>query len=587
MSASASAPGCVELQPFGRVTSFPDDRNGLAADEQGEAIKAKPPRQWWAPIRALRHLAVRRRVLRDEALISHRRLMRVIIVGAMIGGPLAMGFGLFVVESAEEDWVRRESLELISATRAREAEVNSVLDALDQSQAPPCSLPDLANLRAIVLGSAIITDIVRKNHGRFACSAVYGFTDIDIPALAKPGFMLKSDQIIWRYAELPGVPGHKFIIVGHNNAFVIVRPSPISPTHAPDYLSLSRFFVNLSSGQILWFAGKPISVPSALLTDGHNFWYDGSYNAVACATDRMMCLVLQAPFSAMFRKNAAPFEIFGLAGGLTGSAASLSLLTWLNQRRSLESRLRRAVRDGDLVMHYQPIFDVGMKQVVGAEALMRWPVSTGVAIGPDAFIPIAEESGMIGEITCYAIRRVGEELGPLLRLRPDFLVSINIAADDFGDERFHAALAQHIIGAGISPSQIALELTERRSAEVQTASAAISDLRRAGYRIYIDDFGTGFSSLTYLSDLTIDAIKLDKSFTSTVNTGASRARLVPPILEMANDIGVPVIVEGVETSLQAAYFRACGVRRMQGTLFGQPVVAAELISSVHSDTVPA
>jgi sensor c-di-GMP phosphodiesterase-like protein len=551
------------------------------------ASPRKPLRAWWGSSGTLSRLAGRTRMLRDQVSLSHRKMMRIVIAGAVGGGLLALSFGVSVVERSEEDGVRREALALISAVRAREAEVSGVLVALDRLQNSPCSIADLTKLRAIVLGSTIILDIVRRDHGRLACSAVYGNTDIAIPALAQPGVRLSSDQTIWRYANLPSVPGHKFIIVGHNEAFVIVRPSGTPPDFAPEHLNLSRFFVDSSSGQISWFAGKPVSVPSALLKDGSRFWHAGSYVTVACATDRMMCLALQAPWLAMFKRNAAPFEFFVLAGGLTGSAASLSILTWLGQRRSIQYRLRKAVQDGELVLHYQPIFDVRIGEIVAAEALMRWPVGTGVCIGPDEFIPIAEESGMIGDITCLAIRRVSEELGAMLRLRPSFLVSINIAADDFGDKRFHAALAKYIVAAGISPSQIALELTERRSAEVEAASTAIRHLRRAGYKIYIDDFGTGYSSLTYLSDLTIDAIKLDRSFTSTVNTGVARARLVTPILEMAKDTGVPVIVEGVETSYQETYFRERGVLRMQGTLFGKPVEAARLMTSIHNGTLPA
>jgi sensor c-di-GMP phosphodiesterase-like protein len=475
------------------------------------------------------------------------------------------------------DWVRMEARGLIAAVRAREAEVNRVIKNIDTLQTLPCSPPDLAELRTMVLRSTIVIDIVRRQTGRLACSAVYGVTNITIPVLATPGVALNADQRVWRYAELPQLPGHKFIIVGHGDAFIIVRPSASPPDLAPNHLSLSRFFVNESTRQISWFAGKPIDVPPALLQDGKDFWHKGSYFSVACSNDRMMCLVLQAPWAEMLWKNLAPFEIFGLTGGLAGSAASLSLLAWLRQRRSIRRLLRTALRNGELALHYQPIMDVGNREMVGAEALMRWPVDTGIPMGPDEFIPIAEDSGIITELTCFAIRRVSEELGWLLRLRPDFLLSINIVADDLGDERFHEALAKYIPGTGISPSQIALELTERRSAEVESANAVIIHLRQAGYKIYIDDFGTGFSSLTYLSDLTIDAIKIDKSFTSAVNTDAVRARLVPPILEMAKDIGVPVIAEGVETEIEAAYFRNHGVTRMQGRLFSRPVEAGDLL----------
>ncbi len=529
---------------------------------------------------ALSRIAARWRRLRNGVTTGRGTLTRVILAGAVIGGPLALGLGILVVARAEKDRVYNAAQRMITVVRTREADVTAALVALDRSPAVPCSAADLTKLRTIVIGSNIVQDIVRRDHGRLACSALFGVADISIPAVAVPGFVLNPEQTIWRHADLPVAPGHKFIIVGHRDAFVIVIPNNIPPDLTPGYFRISRFFINRASRNLQWLAGEPVDVPAAALQDGRTFWHQGSYVAVACATDRMMCLVLQASWSAMLRRNAAPFEIFGLAGALTGSAGSLSLLMWLQRRRSIRHRLQRALFDGALVMHYQPILNVETQQVVGAEALMRWPAKSGEAIGPDEFIPVAEKGGMIGDITCFAIRRVGEEIGALLRVNPNFIVSINIVADDLDDARFHAALHTHIAGAGIPPAQIALELTERRSSEVEAANAVINQLRRIGYKIYIDDFGTGFSSLTYLSDLVVDAIKLDKSFTSTVNTEVVRARLVPPILDMAKDIGVPVIVEGVETGYQAEYFRTYGITCMQGWLFGRPVDAAELLRRV-------
>jgi len=583
MSASAYQHGVAEIRHATRISA---EANAPAADRQKPSRQGKPLLPSWRAFRIWLHVAERRLTKRRDLSFSHGKLVRVVIAGAIIGSPLTLAFGVLIVLKAEKAWVRNEAQALIATVRTREAEVTGVLAALDRLQAAPCSPADLASLRAIVLRSTIIIDIVRRDHGRLACSAMYGAADISIPAMAKPGVVLTPDQTIWRNAELPAVPGHNVTIVGHNTAFVIVRPNPTPPEYAPDYLSVSRFFVSTSGPTLSWFSGKPIKVKPGLLRDGNSFWHQRSYLAVACATDRMMCLVVKAQWSAMLRKNEWPFEIFGLAGGLTGSAGSLMLLTWLHKRGTVLYRLRRALTGGELIMHYQLIVDVRLNQMVAAEALMRWPVETGIAVGPDEFIPIAEEGGMIGELTRFAIRRVGEDLGPMLRLRPHFIVSINIVADDLADEQFHAALDKHILGAGISPSQIALELTERRSAVVEPTNAAIRRLRGAGYKIYIDDFGTGFSSLSYLSDLAVDAIKLDKSFTSTVNTRAVRARLVPPILDMAKDIGVPVIAEGVENPYQAAYFRNHGVVRMQGGLFGRPMEAADLLALTRRGAAP-
>jgi sensor c-di-GMP phosphodiesterase-like protein len=232
-------------------------------------------------------------------------------------------------------------------------------------------------------------------------------------------------------------------------------------------------------------------------------------------------------------------------------------------------------------MLYQPIVNIATGEIFGVEALMRWPVKAGEPISPDEFIPVAESFGIIGELTRVAIRAVSQDLGNFLRSHPNFTASINIVASDLYDKSFHETLYTYLESQEIAPTQIALELTERRAAQVEAADVVIKQLRRLGYKVYIDDFGTGYSSLNYLSDLSIDAIKLDKSFTSAVGTDAARARLIRPIMDMARDIGVKVIVEGVETDEQAALFREYGAWAIQGWLVGKAVYATEVISRVE------
>jgi sensor c-di-GMP phosphodiesterase-like protein len=230
---------------------------------------------------------------------------------------------------------------------------------------------------------------------------------------------------------------------------------------------------------------------------------------------------------------------------------------------------------------YQAVYDAASGKIVAAEALMRWSIGKGASIGPDQFIPAAEEGGLVGELTRFALETVGRDFQGMLKAKPEFRISVNIVSDDLDDPLFHEALATHIQARGISPTQIALELTERRAAQVEAAAVILESLRKIGYKIFLDDFGTGYSSISYLSSLSIDAIKLDRSFTNTVDSGSTRARLVPPILEMAKEVGVPVIVEGVETDSQARFFISHQVTLMQGWLFGHPVSGRELIAAVH------
>ena len=515
--------------------------------------------------------------LRGSIALTGHTLMRVILVGALVGGPLAIVLGVVLVVHTKQEQMKTLAQGVIESAAARDSEITAAFSALDRLNDPPCQDADLRDLRSLMIGSTIIQDIARWDHGVPICSAVYGTHVGAIPALAEPGYVLSREQTVWRNVTLPEVPGHKFLLVRHRSFILVVRPGASTPYFGDQYLSISRFFVNHETGQVSWFMGSPIDIPAGHLHSGAAFWERGRYVTLACVGDHEICLALSTYWADILRGNAMPFVMFALAGGLIGSAASVMTMVWRHQRRSLYRRLQQAMLRGDLVMVYQPIVAAGSRALIGAEALMRWTERSGVEISPDVFIPVAEEGGLIGDLTCFAIRSVSRELGDLLRGNPDFRVSINIVADDLEDPRFHDALSVHIDGAGIPPGQIALELTERRAAQVEAADVVINKLRGRGFRIYIDDFGTGYSSLTYLSDLSVDAIKLDKSFTKTVDTSAARSRLVPPIMDMAREIGVPVIVEGVETEFQAAYFARCGASLMQGWLFGRPVGAGELV----------
>jgi sensor c-di-GMP phosphodiesterase-like protein len=158
-------------------------------------------------------------------------------------------------------------------------------------------------------------------------------------------------------------------------------------------------------------------------------------------------------------------------------------------------------------------------------------------------------------------------------------VTINISAADLRDPRFFSHLEQCLRRAGIPAPALGFELTEHSTALQDEARAAIARLRAAGHVVYLDDFGTGYSSLAYLHDLHADAIKIDRTFTQTIGTGAVTASVVPQILDMACRLDLRVIVEGIETAEQAAYFReACAGVLGQGFLLGMPLPAHDFLA---------
>ena len=270
----------------------------------------------------------------------------------------------------------------------------------------------------------------------------------------------------------------------------------------------------------------------------------------------------------------------GILAGLV-LAASVYFIT--RQQIGLRGQLRSALRrDKELYLVYQPVVDMASGRWVGAEALIRWRRPNGESVSPSVFVPMAEHTQLMGQLTRKVITLAARDAADLLKARPDFVLSINFAATDLYD----AGLAQHLAGVmhehGLQPSSLVIEATERTFIDAEQSRAAIQRLRALGHRVAIDDFGTGYSSLSYLTRLEVDTIKIDRSFVETIGTGAVTAHVVSHIIEMAKSLQLHMVAEGVETEAQATYLREHGVQLAQGWLYAQAMGIEELVQRMDA-----
>lgn len=253
----------------------------------------------------------------------------------------------------------------------------------------------------------------------------------------------------------------------------------------------------------------------------------------------------------------APFSI-SLAGSDWATAAVTK-----QHRNYVTRRLRRALRAGELQIHYQPIVRLSDGHIVAAEALLRWP-DAGISI--EQLISYAEDSGMISDITRYVLAQVTSDLALFLQRDKKFHVTVNVTASELID----GSLTEHeqiLHAAGISANSVGFEITERTSAPFDAVRTAVMQLKQTGHPIYIDDFGIGYSNLSLLSTLNVDTIKLDGSFTK----APSETNIIPEILTMAHRLGINAVIEGIETQAQADHFREAGTLLLgQGWYFGRP-----------------
>ena len=248
-------------------------------------------------------------------------------------------------------------------------------------------------------------------------------------------------------------------------------------------------------------------------------------------------------------------------------------------RLELEADLRRGLAEDELVVHYQPIVDTITQRTVGTEALVRWDHPERGVLPPSAFIPLAEETGLIVELgrqvllsACMQTRAWQQSGAP-----SDLYVSVNLSARQLQARDLVADVGECLTMSGLAPSCLVLEITE--TAMMQDIDAAITQLhalKSLGLRIALDDFGTGYSSLSYLQRLPVDLLKIDRAFVAAVDGPEGEDSFANTILSLARTLHLPAIAEGVETASQAAALVRLGCELAQGYLYARPSPAQDV-----------
>ena len=253
-------------------------------------------------------------------------------------------------------------------------------------------------------------------------------------------------------------------------------------------------------------------------------------------------------------------------------------------RLALESDLHRALGTDDLGVVYQPIVDLPADDIVGVEALLRWNHPTRGQISPSAFIPVAEQTGMIVPLTLWVVRQACMQLREwdALPATRGLSVAINISGRLVMEPGIGSAIARELYHAGIDPHRVVLEITESLLMEDRPqAVQTLCQLRALGMRLSVDDFGTGYSSLSRLNTLPIDEVKIDQSFIAQLDDAGPGDTIVRATVAMAHGLGLRVVAEGVETATQLETLREVGCDEAQGYLLGRPVPADELADAIR------
>ena len=259
----------------------------------------------------------------------------------------------------------------------------------------------------------------------------------------------------------------------------------------------------------------------------------------------------------------------------------------VQERLQLERDIRGAIGTSQFVLYYQPLWLIDGSRITGWEALLRWQHPQRGLLTPEAFIPVAEDTGLISELGASVLREAcrearrwqNEGLGR-------FSVSVNLSAREFEQTDLLELVEDALKQSGLEPELLELEITE--SVMMDSSDRIrhlLHQLRLLGIRIALDDFGTGYSSLSYLSSLPIDRLKIDKSFVASSFSDANSAVIIEAVISLARSLGMSTIAEGVESEAQRRFLRQQGCERIQGYLLGRPMPAAAIAAFLQE--IPA
>jgi EAL domain-containing protein (putative c-di-GMP-specific phosphodiesterase class I) len=251
------------------------------------------------------------------------------------------------------------------------------------------------------------------------------------------------------------------------------------------------------------------------------------------------------------------------------------------ERMGLEQDLRQALARDEMRLVFQPVVDTMTRRTIACEALVRWHHPLLGELSPMAFIPIAEESGLIVEIGRWVLREACRKASAMRQtLDPNFRIAVNLSPRDFYEQDFGAMLDTVLAETGLPPDALDLEVTESVMLN-EVAVATLTRISAMGVHIVVDDFGTGYSSLNYIKRLPVNAIKIDKSFIDDVTRDSYDQGIVKAITTLAQTLNLRVVAEGIESEAQWDFIRSLRCDQAQGYFFHRPLPWEEVVNIVR------
>lgn len=452
----------------------------------------------------------------------------------------------------------------------------AILDWLAASPDESCSPADLADIRRLSFVTQFLGDVGRTGDGALLCTAVWGVLDPPVP-LPPPSLRLGDGKVfLWKRAEgvLPVDLAVDMAAMGNG----IAMTAPAAFAGLADLSErFSALLTTRDGGYIYRTFGTTYGLSPRVGPQDRRYRFSFTHLFSRCDDQLDICVVARYEAPPVWQDNPLRLSLAVVAGMAIGGVSAGATRRTINERMSLRQQLRRAVEGDRLLVLYQPIVRLSDRSLCGAEALVRLVDFDGRIIPPSEFIDAAETFDVLGMISRKVIRTALREMEPYLEADPGFYISVNVSAGDFLDPDFMAFLHNEVSSRAMKRDQLALELTERSTANQEQLAQVMQRYSRNGYRILIDDFGTGYSNLSYIASLPLSGIKIDRMFIQALDNEAVGAIIVHNICELATELNVDLICEGIENETQIERLMAMKPdMSAQGYLFGRPEPADRL-----------
>ncbi|WPB57548.1 EAL domain-containing protein [Xylophilus sp. GOD-11R] len=504
-----------------------------------------------------------------------------LILPPLIGLHLAHRWG----EAQAIEQLQNLNADLLRRVRAGREQSHSAFDALKTDPGDiPCSATNMARMRTLAARAGYLQAIGFIENNVLKCSTLGFGESIE---LGPPTRVDPDGAAWWNTVVFPQIPNSKFNIAEKYGWAAIASPELVIDILKPGssitlgqigarYREVVRSRGELRPSWIARYDGKP------------TVFHDGDTIVAMQPSSTGNSAAIAAMDGADVSRRILHFTWRAVPLGLfVGVLLTLGMFLWLRHRLSFKSELRHALQRREFFMVYQPVIELATGRCVGAEALIRWNQRGGGMVSPLVFIPAAEESGLIRQVTMQVMEMVARDAADLIRENPDTHIAINFSAEDLHSPETEKHLQTLLKDAGAASRNIMIEATERGLMTPDKAKDVLISVRSSGFKVAIDDFGTGNSSLSYLATYDLDYLKIDKIFVDALGSRSSSAQVAFHIIEIARSLGLQMIAEGVETEAQREILQDAGVQYAQGWLFGKPMPMRELVDFIRARNLAA